>query len=218
MVAAAEPMGTPATVASASADSAVVQSTEPNQLHPARGVEHRAEVEPLTAELRRLHITVNRQFLKKLDDARAGLSNSLPGVTTEQVIEAALDLLLEKKAKTRGLVKKPRTFAASTPTPTTTPTLSSSEPPLHRRTGPREHIPAAVRRAVWERDQGRCVWPLDGGGTCGSTHRLELDHVVPWARFSAPTVENLRVVCHPHNALAARQAFGERCMARYGGT
>jgi hypothetical protein len=88
-------------------------------------------------------------------------------------------------------------------------------PPPARRAGPREHVPAAVRRAVWTRDAGRCQWPLDSGGSCGSTHQLELDHVVPWARGGAPTVEGLRLLCRRHNRLAARLAFGERCMRRY---
>jgi 5-methylcytosine-specific restriction endonuclease McrA len=50
---------------------------------------------------------------------------------------------------------------------------------------------------------------------CGSTHRLELDHVVPWARFSGSTEDELRLLCERHNLLAARQAFGERCLERY---
>jgi hypothetical protein len=146
----------------------------------------------------------------------------------EQVLEAALDLLLEKQAKARGQVKRPRTVVAiptSTATavpraiptgiPTAAVTAPSTEPPLHRRDGPREPIPAAVRRAVWERDGDHCTWPLDGGGCCGSTHRLELDHVITWAEWGPSTVENLRVVCGRHNALAARKAFGERHMERY---
>ncbi len=93
--------------------------------------------------------------------------------------------------------------------------LVSTEPPPYRRTGPREAITAAVRRAVWERDGGRCCWPLDGGGVCGSTHQLELDHIVPWARFGGRVEENLRLTCHLHNALAARKVFGARWMERY---
>jgi hypothetical protein len=34
---------------------------------------------------------------------------------------------------------------------------------------------------VWERDGGRCAWPLEGGCVCGSTHQLELDHIDGWA-------------------------------------
>jgi hypothetical protein len=196
----------------------------------ARSVTPRDDVEPLTADLRRLHVTVSLQFLRDLEAARGGLSHAIPNATTEQVLLEALCLLLEKQARARGQVKRPRTrLAAAAPCagapgepmvdprqapPPLAPISTESPPP--RRTGPRETITAAVRRAVWERDQGRCSWPLDGGGRCGSMHRLELDHIDPWARFGEPTADNLRVVCATHNRLAARLAFGERWMGRYG--
>jgi hypothetical protein len=175
----------------------------------------RDDVDPLTAELSRLSTTVSRRFLQKLKSARVGLGHAIPHATTEQVLEAALDLLLEKQARARGQVKKPRTVVAPTPTqvqPAAEPNFSE---PLHRRDGHREAIPAAVKRAVWERDQGRCTWPLDGGGCCGSTHRLELDHIVPWADWGGEQEANLRLLCGGHNRLAARQAFGDRVMGRY---
>jgi hypothetical protein len=198
----------------------------------ARTAPARDDVEPLTADLRRLHVTVSRQFLKKLEAARNGLSHSIPGASAEQVLEAALDLLLEKQARARGQVKKPRTTLSATPqtAPRTSRAASATgeqqphgsplaliptEPPPHRRTGPREAIPAAVRRAVWERDGGRCAWPLDGGGCCGSTYRIEFDHQLPWARWGTPSVEGVRLLCRTHNALAARQAFGALWMDRY---
>jgi HNH endonuclease len=203
-----------------------VLTSEPAPPHPARVATPRDDVEPLTADLRRLHVTVSRQFLAKLDAARDGLAHAIPGATAEQVLEAALDLLLEKQARVRGQVRRPR-MAAPTPPPAPAepggPAPRSPESddlgaaPVHRRTGPREAIPAAVRRAVWERDRGRCAWPLDSGGCCGSTHRLELDHVVPWSRGGTATADNLRLTCRRHNAVAARQALGERCVDRYAG-
>ncbi len=238
----------------------------------------RDEIVPLTANVRRIHFNVDKEVVRKLKAAREGLSRSIRGATMEQVLEAALDLLLEKQAKVRGQVKRPRAvrptaaamdtstgaaMAAVTatvgPAGTEAPNSSATGPasgpasgpspapgeitsietplshsssgrpeerdfatdpsiaaPTHRRDGPREAIPAAVRRAVWDRDAGRCSWPLDGGGCCGSTHRLELDHVVPWAKWGDSTEENLRVICGRHNRLAARRAFGERCVGRYG--
>jgi hypothetical protein len=174
----------------------------------------RDEVDPLTAELSRLSTTVSRRFLQKLKSAREGLGHAIPGATTEQVLEAALDLLLEKQARARGQVKRPCTVA---PTATPNDAPIATEPPPHRRLGHREAIPAAVKRAVWQRDDGRCTWPLDGGGRCGSTHRLELDHVVPRAKGGEPTLENLRLLCGRHNQLAAQQSFGARCAGRYSG-
>jgi len=208
---------------------------ETEMTHPARVAVKRDDVEPLTAELSRLHFNVRREVAKKLEAARRGLGHAIQGATNEQVLEAALDLLLEKQAGARGLVKRPRTTPASRqpppplallptePTPTrpalTEPPPASpptTEPRPPRRTGSRETIPSAVRRAVWARDGDHCTWPLDGGGRCGSTHLLELDHVIPWAEWGPSTVENLRVVCGMHNALAARRAFGERAVGRYG--
>ncbi len=269
-----------------------------------RLVATRDQIVPLTADLRRVHFNVGKQVVKKLEAAREGLSHAIRGATMEQVLEVALDLLLEKQARARGLVKRPRsvvpnTTPSATPRPTVTPTVlpivtlaatpivtpkpiqaaapaaapapaavpappttttvTSTAPPrptptadtaasgtatatptsimataegnqpslwnssvarpegrtTDRRSGHRETIPAAVRRAVWERDAGRCTWPLDSGGCCGSTRRLELDHRLPWAHGGSPTVEGLRLLCAAHNRLAARQAFGARCVGRY---
>jgi hypothetical protein len=151
-------------------------------------------VEPLTADLRRLHVTVTRGFLEKLDAARDGLSHAIPGASSEQVLEAALDLLLAQQAKRRGEVKKP----LAKPRP------SSSD-----------RIPAHVRREVWKRDGGRCQWPLATGGICGSTVRLQFDHVVPRARGGLSTVANVRLLCGCHNLLAARQVYGEAWMNQF---
>ncbi|HEX8908147.1 MAG TPA: HNH endonuclease signature motif containing protein [Anaeromyxobacteraceae bacterium] len=156
----------------------------------------RDEVEPLTADLRRLHTTVSRRFLDKLAAARDALSHAQSDASTEAVLEAALDLLLVAQDKKRALVKKPRQ----------TPPKPSASP---------RHIPAEMKRAVWKRDGARCQWPLVSGGICGSTTRLELDHVVPVARGGASTVDNLRVCCAFHNQLAAREVFGEDWMGRY---
>jgi hypothetical protein len=156
----------------------------------------RDETIPLTADLRRLHVTVSKRFLDKLEAARSALSHSLPGATTEAILEAALDLVLARDAKRKGLVAKPRPAG---PTP----------PPGSR------HVPAAVRRAVWERDGGRCQWPLASGGICGSTVRVEIDHVDPLHRGGRSIVENTRLLCRAHNDLAARQHLGHEVMDRF---
>ncbi|HEX9241102.1 MAG TPA: HNH endonuclease, partial [Anaeromyxobacter sp.] len=144
----------------------------PDVSSPPRPRPQTLEVEPLDADLRRLHLTVSRRVLDKLEAARAALSHSHPGAGANEVLEAGLDLLLERAAKRRGLVKKPR---KSPPAPT------ASASPNRKGGRRRDHIPAHVKRAVWERDGGKCQWPVLGGGVCGSTHQLELDHIHPQA-------------------------------------
>ncbi len=156
-------------------------------------------VQPLTSERSRLHVTVSREFLKKLEAARAALSHSHPGADAEAVLEAGLDLLLERQAKRRGLVKRPRKKAPS-------------ERPVEEAQTDAGDVPSEVRREVFTRDSGVCQWALDGGGICGSTFRVELDHVIPRAHGGPSTVANLRCLCKPHNDEAARQVFGDAWM------
>ena len=60
----------------------------------------------------------------------------------------------------------------------------------------RRAIPAAVRRLVWQRDQGRCCYrdPISGR-RCTSAHLLQLDHLLPVAQGGGADPENLRLLC-----------------------
>jgi 5-methylcytosine-specific restriction endonuclease McrA len=71
----------------------------------------------------------------------------------------------------------------------------------------------AVRRAVHDRDGGRCTHVDSEGRRCTETRACEIDHIVPWARGGASTVENTRILCRRHNAHAARRAFGAGLIA-----
>jgi hypothetical protein len=73
----------------------------------------RPAIEPLNADLRRLHVTVSKRFIEKLDAARDALSHSHPGADVEAILEAGLDLLIERHVKRRGIVAKPRKSAPS---------------------------------------------------------------------------------------------------------
>ena len=70
-------------------------------------------------------------------------------------------------------------------------------------------VPAKVKREVRVRDEGKCQWPLDSGGICGSTLRLEIDHVVPRGRGGPSTTPNCRILCKPHNLESARRVYGD---------
>jgi hypothetical protein len=184
---------------STTAENSIPSNPEANAVaplsSPAPAVRRDVEA-PLTGNLSRLHITVSRRFLEKLEKTRAALSHSRFGATTEDVLEAGLDLVLERHAKRKGLVKKPRRGAHSND-------LSI--------------LTAAVKREVWTRDDGRCQWPVESGGICGSTLRVEFDHRVPRAHGGSSTAENVRLLCRMHNDLAARLAFGHGWMDQFTG-
>ncbi|MFY3745740.1 HNH endonuclease [Anaeromyxobacter sp. Red801] len=153
-----------------------------------------AELTPLTATLQRLHVTVSERFARKLERLR----DLRPDLSDDALLEAAVDLLLAKAEK-RKSGRSDRPLAAARP---------SRDP---------DRIPAHVRREVWRRDGGRCTFLLPSGEPCGSTHQLELDHVVPRACGGASTVENLRIRCRGHNLEEARRVFGDQLMDAYAG-
>ena len=171
---------------------------------PARASAPTSSVEPLTADLRRLHLTVSRRLLDKLAAARDALSHSHPGATEDEILEVGLDLILERHAKRRGLVEKPRDRTRSPGA-----NVPAAEGERSR------HVPAAVMREVWKRDGGKCAWPLEGGGICGSTRRVELDHIDGFALGGATTAARCRILCDFHQDVHARALYGDAVMDTY---
>ncbi len=76
------------------------------------------------------------------------------------------------------------------------------------------YIPAHVRRAVWQRDQGRCTFVSESGRRCEARTRLEFDHVTEVARGGEATVGGIRLRCRAHNQYQAEQTFGAGFMRR----
>lgn len=73
----------------------------------------------------------------------------------------------------------------------------------------RSAIPAAVRRRVWARDGGRCVFVGPGGTRCETRRMLELDHITPRALGGGDDLGNLRLLCRAHNDAERRRILGE---------
>jgi hypothetical protein len=153
-------------------------------------------VKPLTPELRRLNVTVSAEFMAELEQVRAALSHKCPDGDFEQVVREAFKLVLERDRKRKALTDRPRAQSE---------TSGEND----------RYVPAAVKRVVWERDQGRCTWPMGDGEVCGSTHRLEFDHDLEVALGGKPTIENIRLLCKSHNLMKAEQHLGRTFMAKF---
>jgi hypothetical protein len=57
----------------------------------------------------------------------------------------------------------------------------------------RPPIPDEIRRAVFERDGYQCV-------KCGDRYKIACDHIHPYSKGGADTLENLRVLCKSCNS------------------
>ncbi|HXN55991.1 MAG TPA: HNH endonuclease, partial [Myxococcales bacterium] len=129
----------------------------------------------------------------------------------------AFKLVLERDRKRKALTERPRPVidrprpVSERPRPVTDPLRLQTDTPCEND----RYVPAAVKRAVWKRDQGRCTWPMGDGAMCGETHRLEFDHDLEVALGGKPTIGNVRLLCKTHNLMKAEQRFGKTFMAKF---
>jgi hypothetical protein len=163
----------------------------PDQLvpEPVAAPAARPRVAPLSAERFALQVTISQETRDKLRYAQALLGHAVPSGDLAEVLDRALDALVERLEKRKfGAGSRPRT------------SLRSSADP--------RHIPAHVKHAVWERDGGQCSFVSDSGQRCSSNTRVEFDHIDPFARGGEATIDGTRLRCREHNQYEADCVFG----------
>jgi 5-methylcytosine-specific restriction endonuclease McrA len=153
-----------------------------------------------------VRLTVPKTTRDKLHYAQALLSHAVPVDDVAQVLDRALDALISQLER--------RKFGVSTREPRVREEDQQAPDVAAVADGKSRYIPVAIRRAVWERDQGRCTFVSITGGRCRVRRDLELDHVVPFARGGKANFENLRLRCNSHNQYEAERVFGVDFMRR----
>ena len=149
-----------------------------------------AAITPLAPEHYKLQVTLPRETHEKLRRAQALARHMLPDGDVSSILDRALTLLIDHLERRR--------FAR----------VASPRPGPSESTASGRHIPAAVRRAVWQRDEGRCGF-VGRTGRCRETAFLEFHHVAPYAAGGAATADNIQLRCRAHNQYEARLFFGD---------
>jgi hypothetical protein len=147
-----------------------------------------AEVKPLAPERYQVQFTVSRETYEKLRRAQDLLRHAVPDGDPSTIFERALTLLVAQLEKTKAAATDRPHVAASCRTTS-------------------RHIPAAVRRTVWQRDGGRCAFQ-GSEGRCTETAFLEFHHVAPFAAGGHSSVDNIELRCRAHNQYEADCYFG----------
>ena len=148
-----------------------------------------ASVKPMSPERYKLQVTLTLNGYEKLQRSRDLMRHSVPSGDLSEIVERAVAALLKELERTKcAAVDRPR------------------QPPRRSLARKSRAIPAAVRRAVWQRDGGRCAF-VGSEGQCGETGFLEFHHVLPFADGGAATVNNIQLRCRAHNAYEAEQWF-----------
>ena len=158
-----------------------------------------ASVQPLAPGRYRVQFTASTGLRDKLERLQALLRSSVAGADLAAVIEDAVTEKLERlEARRFGLTKAPRKKLSQTATK-----------PASR------HIPAAVRRAVHERDGGRCRFVDEQGRRCTARHDLEYHHRHPVAMGGDHSPHGMALACKAHNLYLAEVDYGRAAMARH---
>jgi hypothetical protein len=120
-----------------------------------------------------------------------------------------------RKQDTAGPENAPTNIAAASIAPAT----GADDNAAAKRCVARDRtISRPVRREVERRDGHRCaVVDARTGQRCESRHRLELDHIRPYAMGGSNSWENLRLVCRAHNQRLAVVAFGKSKVGKENG-
>ena len=197
-------------------------STEPTPAKPPMAAPHRSMIAPTGPERFRIQFAVGKDLRDKLLEAQALLRHQVPDGDISEIFERGLDLLLRDVKKKRfGVGSRPKKNASRVASSEKDIALGQKcegadlapgqkfEPAATRQKVPgSRHIPNEVKRAVFERDGGRCSFVGADGKRCDETAFLELHHDEAHAKGGQNTVENITLLCRPHNLYAAEQEFG----------
>jgi HNH endonuclease len=152
-------------------------------------------VRPLAPELYKVQFTVGRDTHEKLRRVQELMRHVIPNADVAAIFDRALTLLLKEVERQKiAVVDRTRDLSA----------VNSRN----------RHVPAAVKREVWARDQGQCAF-VGTSGRCDERGFLEFHHLIPFADGGQTTVENLQLRCRAHNDYEAKkwwesEAAGER--------
>lgn len=141
-----------------------------------------AMVSPMSADSFAVAFTIDRAARERLDEARALLGHAVRDGDLGAIFSRGLEALVAQLRK--------RTYAETDAPRTVRPTRPGSR-----------HVPAAVRRAVAQRDERQCTFVAEDGRRCTETARLEFHHEHPFGRGGESTNDNIRLLCSTHNTL-----------------
>jgi 5-methylcytosine-specific restriction endonuclease McrA len=175
-----------------SAPGRIVPSVSPSSSQEMAPLPARARPVPLSSGKYAVQFTMDEEMHNELLAVQALLGHVLPSGDVAEVFRRALCELRKRLEKQK--------FAKS----------DHSRPQRGAAKG--RHVPAAVRKAVWERDGGQCTFVSEKGKRCDARARLEYDHVDPVSRGGQATVAGIRLLCRAHNQFAADRALGSEFM------
>jgi hypothetical protein len=153
-------------------------------------------VEPLAPARYKFQFTAGEEVRDDLERLRALLRSEIPDGDVAAIVGKAIRELRQRlEARRFGQSNATRTHGG--------PSVASTR-----------HIPAAVRRAVYRREGGRCTFVDPRGIRCPERHRLEYHHRHPYGMGGGHDPGNIGLMCPAHNRYLAEVDYGAKLVSR----
>jgi hypothetical protein len=181
-----------------------------------------ASLTALSPNRYKLQVTISGETLERLRLAKDMLGHAIPSGDDAAVLDRALVALLAELARKKFAdASERRTRRAGTRPVSgggvatggavaTSRAVATSGAPAKMLAPASRRPPAAVKRAVWLRDLGRCAFVGTTGHRCNERRFVEFHHVDPYALGGEATVDGIQLRCRRHNDYEGRLYFGER--------
>jgi hypothetical protein len=169
------------------------------QVRPASPRARPAVVEPLAPGRYKVQFTASAALHDKLERLRDLMRPSVPDGDLAAILEQAVTEKLQRLEARRF---------ARTPAPRRTLSQSETSPTTRQ-------IPAAVKRAVYERDAGQCRYEDERGRRCTARQGLEFHHRRPFGHGGDHSLANVALACRCHNGYLAEVDYGREAIARH---
>ena len=164
--------------------------------------ERPAVVAPLAPGRYKVQFTASAELHEKLERLRGLMRASVPDGDLAAIIDQAVTEKLQRlEARRFAQTRKPRKALSETDTSPRT-----------------RQIPAAVKRAVYQRDGGRCRYVDGQGRRCTERERLEFHHRHPFGFGGDHSVGNIALACRRHNGAIAEIDYGPILIALHRGS
>jgi hypothetical protein len=151
----------------------------------------------------RLHVSMSKRTVELRERAK----ELMTGKDDDEILQKAFEVLLDQidplRRASRRAARKAKPAAKK---PTELSTLKVPQPK------PRRPTRAVSDQACVEAD-GQCTYIARDGTRCTSRTFLQDEHHQPFALGGDSAIDNISKLCAAHNALRARQVFGEARVA-----
>jgi hypothetical protein len=169
-----------------------------------------------------LQFSTTEEHAQLVERAKALLARSRPGISLGELHLEAMKLLVASLEKRKFGAVAPRPSdrqrggelgRGKAPRQRGESDGATNDAPHHSPGARSRYIPAALRREVFQRDEGRCSYVDARGERCCETCYREFHHLQPFAKEGPHVASNLALRCPAHNALAAEEDFGKEFIA-----